>query len=347
MLIYIIITACSIGWLFLLIPSILYLLTSWKTKFENLESCFSDKALKLYFLKFGQCKRIAAGENLYGRFRKNYFRNYGRRHYIIPLILLGLIAGISIVLIGDSLLQWLNLSSYLDPLPPIAISALLGSYMWVAVDQVRRFRIRDFTAHDVYICSLRFLITIPLGFIFAVIVKDPIGIPLAFFLGTFPANTLVKFGRRFVNQKLSLGEQSSETKSELEQLQGINIVEAERYQGEGVTNIMQLAYADPVDLTIRTNFDFVYVVDCISQGLLWLYAEKNVDKLRLLGLRGAHEARVLYEWVQSGDTGQRNEANDNFNSIAEVLKMRPEALKKTLFEIAEDPYTEFIYNIWR
>jgi hypothetical protein len=205
---------------------------------------------------------------------------------------------------------------------------------------------RDFTAHDVYICSLRFLIAIPLGFSFAAVVKDPIGIPLAFFLGTFPANTLLKFGRRFVSQKLRLGEQSPEARSELEQLQSINMVEAERYQEEGVTNILQLTYADPVELTIRTNFDFFYVVDCMSQGLLWLYLGKNVDKLRLLGLRGSHEARVLFELLKSGAAQQKRMANDNLKSIAKVLNIGPETLKKTLFEIAEDPYTEFIYKIW-
>ena len=45
----------------------------------------------------------------------------------------------------------------------------------------------------------------------------------------------------------------------------------ERYKDEGITTICGLAYADPIDLTIRTNFDFNYVVDCVSQALMWIY----------------------------------------------------------------------------
>lgn len=334
------------AWIFLLIPSIAYLFTAWKIKIENLKGVFDEETYKLYFKKFFPAEDVSSENDLRKRFNKILYRNHGRRHYILPLILLGAISGIGLILTASSLLYWLDLNPKLKPLPPIAISAFLGAYMWVAFDQIQRYRIMDFTAHDVYRCSFRFLIAIPLGFSFAATVVEPIGIPLAFFLGTFPMKTLVTYGKRFVTQKLGIGEQRDEPKSELEQLQSIGRIEAERYHEEGKTNILQLAYSDPVDLTLRTNFDFNYVIDCISQALLWLYIGNNIDKLRPLGMRGAYEAATLYSMLNSTDPKEKNIADENLKEIVKALDINERAFQITLLNVAEDPYTKFICDIW-
>ena len=41
------------------------------------------------------------------------------------------------------------------------------------------------------------------------------------------------------------------------------------------------------------NRPFNYVVDCISQALLWIYFQDNVQKLYVLSLRGAQEVDFL------------------------------------------------------
>jgi hypothetical protein len=338
---------CFFAWLFLLAPSLLYLLTEWKTRFEMLKAVLDDKALRLYFSQFFPSKKDIQND-IWKEFEKLFFPNYGRRTYFIPLLLLALISGSGLILVGYNLFYWLNIVPNLMPIHPVAISAFLGAYMWVAYDQLRRFRMRDFTFHDVYNCSFRFLIAVPLGFSFAAIFKDDFGITSAFLLGTFPTKTLFKLGKRFVAQKFNMKSQDTAgTLHELEQLQCINREEAERYQEEGTTNILQLAYSDPVDLTIRTNFDFNYVVDCISQALLWLYVGKDIDKLRPLGLRGAQEASELHRCLHSTDPHEKKMAEGNFSEIAKVLHINENSFKSVLFEITEDPYTEFICEIWQ
>jgi hypothetical protein len=190
------------------------------------------------------------------------------------------------------------------------------------------------------------LIAVPLGFSFAAIFNDAVGITSAFLLGTFPADTLFKYSRRYVNQKMNVTDQSDQISNELEQLQSINKEEAERYRNEGITNILELAYADPVDLTIRTNFDFNYVLDCSSQALLWLYLGKNIEKVRALGLRGAQEAVTLYDGLNSNDIDEKAMYQKNFMEIAKALGLCENAFKIALMQIAEDPYTEFICDIW-
>ncbi|MFA7705908.1 MAG: hypothetical protein WCX91_02210 [Candidatus Omnitrophota bacterium] len=344
--IILIVSICFIAWIFLLLPSIAYLRTRWINRFEVLKSFLDEKALEFYFKKFFPAKKHIKRENFRGEFEKLFFQNYGRHHYILPLILLALISLIGMLLVLNNLFVWLKIYPILSPISPIAISAFLGAYMWVAYDQLQRFRTRNFTSHDVCICSFRFLIAIPLGFSFAAIFNDAVGITSAFLLGTFPADTLFKYSRRYVNQKMNVTDQSDQISNELEQLQSINREEAERYRNEDITNILELAYADPVDLTIRTNFDFNYVLDCSSQALLWLYLGKNIEKVRTLGLRGAQEAAVLYEGLNSSDNNVKKIAEDNLRGIVKTLSLDENAFKITLIQIAEDPYTKFICNIW-
>lgn len=344
---YLIVSVCFIAWIFLLLPSIAYLRTGWLIRLEMLKAVLDKDVLGLYFEQYFPSKQQIPKDKLENEFEKLFFKNYGRRHYIIPLILLGLISLVGMLLVANNLFIWLKIYPTLVSVHPIAISAFLGAYMWVADDQLRRFRQRDFTSHDVCICSFRFLIAIPLGFSFAAIFNDAVGITSAFLMGTFPAQTLIKYSRRYVNKKMNIDDQSEEPSNELERLQSINKEEAERYRDEGITNILELAYADPVDLTIRTNFEFNYVIDCSSQALLWLYLEKNIEKLRLLGLRGAQEAAALYEGINSKDPSEQKRAQDNFKEITNMLGINEESFYLTLNQIAEDPYSQFICNIWK
>ena len=345
---WIIIIACLIAWIFLFLPSLIYLTTTWKNCFTNLMYRFNLDAIKLYLIKYFPSETLPDDSALKGFFEKKIMSRYGRCHYVFPLTLLIVISGIAMLLVAISVIGWLGMRADYKPLPPIAISALLGAFMWTAFDQITRFRTGDFTSHDVYICSYRFLITVPMGFSFAATVQDSVGIPLAFFLGTFPANTLTTFGRRFVTKKMDIGDQDAKDKGELEQIQGINKLEAERFKEEDITNILQLAYMDPIDMTLRTNYDFNYVIDCMSQALLWLYLDKNinVDKLRALGLRGAYEARVLQGMLMSSDAAQKQMAENNITELAKVLGVDEKAFRTTLIQVADDPYTKFICNIW-
>jgi hypothetical protein len=346
MIYYTIIVTCAIAWIFLLLPSIVYLFSGWQTRFEMLRAVFDDKTLKLYFKKFFPSKKNIDRADLAEEFKDLFYKNHGKRHYIIPLIFLGLISAIGMLFTANSLFFWFKTKYYFKPIPAIALSAFLGAYMWVALDQLQRFKMRDFTSHDVCICGFRFLIAIPLGFSFSAIFSSSIGVTIAFLLGAFPAKTLLKYARRYVVKKMDEKNPEDEATTELENLQSINKEEAERYRGVGITNILQLAYSDPVDLTLRTNFDFNYVIDCISLALLWLYLGKNTEKLRVLGLRGAQEAKVLYECLNSDDADTKKMAEDNFTEIARSLGVNKNALLKTFFEVACDPYTEFINQIW-
>jgi hypothetical protein len=174
-----------------------------------------------------------------------------------------------------------------------------------------------------------------------------VGIPTAFFLGAFPTSTLFTAARRFANQQLKLGDDPASGKLELEQLQSIGKEGAERFKDEGISTISQLAYADPVDLTIRTNFDFNYITDCISQALLWIYLGNQLQNLAIFSLRGAYEANCLVEDLQkSSANAQQALADVTAVLVANKVQISMRTLQMTLEQAAYDPYTKFLVDIW-
>jgi len=234
-------------------------------------------------------------------------------------------------------------------LPPIALSALVGAYTWVVFDQLQRYRKRDFTRHDAYICSYRFIIAVPIGIIFSYFFKETIGVPLAFCLAAFPVKTLQTFSKRYVREKMSLRDNSDRANSGLTVLQCINQSEAERFEEEGFTNFTLLAYADPLELALRTNFDFNYISDCISQAILWLYFEESIKILRKFGLRSAYDAHTFWMFCTAAIENYKDKrriANKIKKKVSEALEMDEQVFLQTLCNVAEDPHTIFLCYAW-
>lgn len=167
----------------------------------------------------------------------------------------------------------------------LVASALAGALVWVISDEFDRLRRRDFTTTDVYYYNFRILIAVPFAWAIAAVSVEgrPLGllgsIPVALFLAAFPTSTPFKIARRFGSQQLKLGDDQSSGALDLEKLQLVGKTNAERFSDEGIFTICALAYADPIDLTIRTNFDFNYVIDCVSQSLVWIYFQDDCAKL--------------------------------------------------------------------
>jgi len=63
-------------------------------------------------------------------------------------------------------------------------------------------------------------------------------------------------------------------------------------------------------------------------------------------MRGAQEIQNLVDELSSADDHQRAIAQQTLESAATVLKVDRAALERTLGEIAEDPYTTFLHQVW-
>ena len=348
------VSVCWVAWLLMLLPSIVYLLAraGWQERRQRIFTYFTATDLKRYFRLYFPSVVITGDSDdaLAERFKKHYGCYYGRRHFIFPLILLGVVSALAAWGVSETLQKWENVPDAKFALPTAAVAAVAGAYTWVMSDHLSRLRRRDFSSTDVYNGAFRFLVSVPFGFSLAALANKDFGVALAFLIGVFPTQTLFTIGRRLFSQKLGLGEDQEKGKSELEKLQNVGRTNAERFYDEGITTIAELAWTDPVDLAVRTNFQFNYVIDCMGQALLAVYIGDDIQKLGPFSLRAAQDAAsLIYDCgadIDSTPTVEQKYARQALTEAANLLKMDTKTLYYTLTSVADDPYTEFIWRIW-
>ena len=340
--------ACFIAWLTLMLPAILFLWGAWAARRDDLFCLMTDNVLARYYERFYPSRKIDPAQRRH-IFRKEFGHYYGRRWYAPPLLLLGLLSAWGLSGTAGTVKAWVGVAGpgSTFTIPDVALGAFLGGVMWVISDHLARFRYRDFTSHDVYNGVFRLLIAVPLGMSLASLSAASLQVPFAFILGVFPTSTLFTIARRIGSKQFGMGDDAVDNQvSELEKLQGIGKAVAERFRDEGVSSIAGLAWTDPIDLTIRTNLEFGFVVDCISQALFWIYLQDDVKKLYVLSLRGAQEVSSFIDDLNSTDATVHAEAAKTLTDAATLLGISPEAFHQTLLQVSEDPSTKFLVELW-
>jgi hypothetical protein len=188
-----------------LVPPLLYLWKPWATRRDKLLSALDPTSLQLYYQRFYP-KTETQLATVEAEFKKYFGKNFGRRHYIIPIFLLTTVTVTAAIAGAGTLQVWQNAA------PPktfafsgIAAAALAGGSTWVVSDLIGRLRRRDFTVSDVYNATFRILLSLPFGWALAQFQGNAqIGIPIACMLGSFPTGTLFTIARRLASSKLGV-----------------------------------------------------------------------------------------------------------------------------------------------
>ena len=326
-------------------PPILYLLGPWTFRRHEILDGMSAPAIETYFETF----HPKVSNKTPASFSRFYAERFGRRHYVIPLVVLTLAGVTAIVWLVSTMLVWTGLRQPTSgTLDHISAAALSGAYLWVAADLIERWRFRDLSPADLWWGAWRLALAAPLAFAVSAMFTTQLAVPIAFLLGAFPTRSISTIARRLGRRALNLGADTDEkAESELEKLQGIDTRIAERFADEGFTTIVQLAYADPVELTMRcASFAFSFVLDCASQALAWEYLMDDLIKLRPYSLRGAQEISSLITELDGHNPVEKKTAHDTIAAAAKAIGIDPVAFERTLREIQEDPYTDFICKVW-
>jgi hypothetical protein len=353
----------------LVLPLGIYIVTTWQQRRQEILGSMTDDAVKRYFQTFYaadlRAGRVgASSQDQLREFGRRYSVSFGRWKFILPAALLvSLITVLSVFTahgVKPHLAPFLGLpaSPSCSSFAFVGFAGFAGGYMWVLLYIARRLQERLLTPFDLYTGCTRIVLCIPVAFaltaLFRGAVEEHALAAVAFMLGAFPMNTLLTFMRRTAASKLKLQESFDDQATNLTLLQGIGRDEAETYSKEGVSTVLQLAYSDPVDITIRTGYPFSYVVDCCSQALAWLYFADDLPKLRRFSLRGAQEICTLVLEL-SRQTHQDDAVMDEEQAWAEMtmyavakeLNMEKVVLRRTFDEIAFDPYVQFLYDVWQ
>ncbi len=344
--------AIVIGVLLPLTPVLVFIIVGWRVKKNEIMDGLTKEAKQKYFEMFSlsSLKGKTAREMDFGDF---YSLWYGRRFYILPVALLVaalLFASTVVVFTALHSLRGLDSTTGYD-LPPNALAAIAGAYMWVGSDFISRARRLDFSPSDVQWGVLRLVICVPLGYAFTALAGEAgnvLGPTIAFSLGAFPLGALIDLLQQALYTLIKRSPGSPTANDTVMQLQGIDDVIAKRLAAEDITTVAQVAYCDPIRLVMRSNLTFSFVIDCMNQALAWLYFENQMKTLRPLGLRGAAEIAYLVDDLTSDDASVQSEALATLTDVVKAISPphTVQTMRWTFEQIAKDPYTVFLREVW-
>jgi len=315
-----------------------YMVYGWNRKWEELEDTLNVFAKQAYMASFRNLNYQLSEVD--DKFAKLYRESYGRRWFIIPIGLAVVTACIGNYLVAADLIP-LAASSGADVKFNIAPAAVAGAYTFVTYDFYRRVQRRNLLTVDIVRNALRLAIAIPVGYAFATL-NLHIGAFIAFAVGAFPLGDLLAILRRVANERLKLHIGPAPVGSRSVQLLGIDPETADRIEDADITTIPQLSTCDPVDLAMRTNLQFRYVVNMCSQALAWIYLRDKLDTLRPLGLSTALEIReLMYDFEEPA---RATRAQRVLSVAATAAKVPIDGLRHAFRQIISAPNTRFLYD---
>jgi hypothetical protein len=349
-----------------LIPVGHYLRFGWPARRQQIVSRFSNDSIVHYKETF--CPKADFNDN--DGFAKDYDARYGRPLFLFPVLLLS----VTLFLLTYLSVSWVfthDWANTAEGTAKIAIFSLAGAYLWITYDLIIRARQNDVVTSDINRATLRLLVSLPFGFAISGFAGGLTGSTvslssgvLAFFVGAFPTDTVLKFMRRTAAVPLKLDADTGEDGvKQLTKIPGITVPIAERLIDEGVKTRLQLAYADPVALTIKSGMDFSFILMCCGQAMVYTcFSDDQMKVVEKYGLRTGLEIYALNKALLSYDkviddaakagtaAADRNSeqaaAQKMLDNFAKDLPLDSDSARFILDDIAEDPYTRFVWWMW-
>jgi hypothetical protein len=326
-------------------PVIHHLAFGLRERKREITDLLDDAAVRAYFDQFyhADAARLNVAPRKY--LSDIYDRRFGFRTFLLPGLVYAVMLALAVLALATAVGEKLPGTPTVALVPPVAAYALAGAYLWVVYDLIARYRLRNLVPSAVYYCAFRIAIIVPLAYALAASLANysqNLAASLAFLLGAFPTSTLFLLARRNAGKILGLTEDPTQPEKppELEKLQGVNRPIAEAFSDIGVSTLVQLAYDDPIQLAMRTNLAFYFVLDLVSQALVAIYLD--LDIARRYSIRGSVEASSLAARFFKNE----RVANQVVAELAHELKLSEAVLAVILYQIKEDPCSKFIDAIW-
>jgi hypothetical protein len=271
-------------------PLMTFVRFGWARRAAEICESLDDKAKQQYLANYHkQSYSLPMAEQAFLKF---YVDRYGLKYSVLPLLLLLVIAGFSNFFLAESLQDLVKPEAIPSKFPPSA-AAIAGAYTFICWDFFSRMQRLTLSRADILRAALRLLIAMPVGFAFATLLKEDLAPFVAFAMAAFPVQLIGTILQRQMKTRLNLELTSQAARDQVFLLSGIDTPIAERIEDADVTTITQLAWEDPVQLTMRTNLQFAFVIDIIGQALAWVYFEDKLKPMGVIGLHGAVEIRQL------------------------------------------------------
>jgi hypothetical protein len=339
--------------LVLFMPVIRYLVRGWHAKRADIMDGLNKDSRLKYFQMFCRTAMPMTPDEAFVSMERMYTRSYGRRLFIAPCVLLVIVGAVSLFFVIGNVFrsqalvdgEFVGLKMELT-----GMAAIAGAYMWVVNDFISRARRLDFSPADIHWGVLRLTIAVPMGYALASIAAATVGPFVAFAAGSFPLATLNKILQRTALTKMGYNDTPEKFGDDVVKLQGVNNDIVDRLASEDITTVTQIAYCDPMRLTMRSNLTFNVVTDLMNQALAWTYLDDGMNKIRPFGLRGAVEIRHFVDSLDGKtDPQSKRRAQQALPDVVTALQSQlqtPATLQTAFAEIVGDPFTDYLYSIW-
>lgn len=231
-------------------------------------------------------------------------------------------------------------------LPTVAFG-FAGAYIWDLYDLLNRYRGVDITPASYQFAWLRLLAGSVIGPLASLAVTEGLKNLIAFGVGVLPLQTLFQFVADYASKRLSITtNQPPSEEPTLQKLQGMTVNQINRLAEEGIDSIATLAYSDPVKLFLKTDIEWVVIIDMIDQALLFNYLGDKLPLLRPDGIRGSIETAVIYERLRSPDGKEVADAGEFVAKIAEKLGMSVPEARNLIRTIWEDDQVNLLWQLF-
>jgi len=325
----------------LLYPLFDFLRYGWLRKKEEIEASMTTAAKAKYFVVWLETNTPPADPDK--AFKEFYGRRYGRHRFFWPIAFVVPVALLENWVLARAVIELAGASDVNAFHVPAA--AIAGAYTFVTWDFFFRVQRRALGTSDVLRGALRLAMALPLGFVFAGLATPVAAVFLAYGVGVFPLDVVKTILRRLVADKLNTPKDDGPSGDPITKLSGVDNDTSDRIADADVATIPQLAWTDPIQLIMRTNLSFDFIVDIVSQALAWVYLDGDLVKLRSFGLRGAYEIRKLGGDLASATPATQAAAQALLTAAAQAINVPVVGLQNAIAEIAADKATEFLCEV--
>jgi hypothetical protein len=300
-------------------PLIVFLSLVWFTRYREFQNSLKGSALSAYLQRFWSQRLIYALEDANALptsppaprpaarqwqrmaeerldicerlFARIYHEQYGLVPFVPAVFILMAVVYAASALIG---------TSFFDVRPcavsqttgciygisqRVLMASFAGAFMFIASDSVLAIRRKSLNVADIYWYALRLFLSIPLALVINNVTQtDGARAAMAFALGTFPLDALMKLVRRFAFPQLTDQDRKDNGPDRLLTLEGVTLPIVATFEAEGVNSVEQVAAVDPVLLAIRTGMPFRYLLRLGSQAIVRRHFGDASLKLIPIGL---------------------------------------------------------------
>jgi hypothetical protein len=331
-------------------PIIFYLFDGWGWRRHVIMCSLSDQAKDKYLATYhSQANNPATASARFAAFYDHWF---GRSRLIVPTVLVAVIVIAYAFLLAcyaaQSIAHWSIVYLADDPSHEtahglaIAAAAIAGAYVFVSLEAIGQVARRDVAAEDLCFHALRYMGCVPVAFALSSLVKNDAALIIAFAAGAFPLPMIARMVRQDAQKRLGSVPDSEYHTDLIIKLLGVDNAVFERMNEIGITTIGQLAWSDPISLTMRTNMGFMFVLDLVSQALAWSYLGPKLETLRPMGLRGAYEIRVLMDEAGDDDSPFNANANALIPEAAQAIGLSLAQFRNVAHQVGDDATAEFL-----